>query len=96
MFGLSKKEIKKIVYDPENFNEDEDVTHVIWERFNFDSGEIEETAEIEISDGDGLEAVDKLCDKKKADGGWQGFAYVYEFNGTKKSIRPKDNHYPEE
>lgn len=95
MFGFSKKEVKKIVYDTENYNEDEEPTHVIWERYNFDTGEVEETAEIEIFDEDGLQAMEKLCDDMKAEGEWQGYAYVYETKGVKKYVRPKDNKYPD-
>lgn len=95
MFGKPKKEVKKIVYDPETFNGEEEPTHVIWERYNSDTGEVEATAEIEIFDEDALEAINKLCDDKKAEGDFEGFAFVYETKGVRKLVRPKDNKYPE-
>jgi len=94
MFALFKKakalpnkhEVEDSEYDEENV--------VTWERYNTDTGEVEETLDLECYDEDGLEAMETLTDVKKPNGEWQGYRYVYISNGVEKHIRPKDNKYP--
>jgi len=74
--------------------DESDESVVIWERYNAETGEVEETLTLECYDEDGLEAMETLTDVKKPNGEWQGYRYVYIANGVEKHIRPKDNKYP--
>jgi len=75
-------------------DEYEEENVVTWERYNTETGEVEETLDLECYDEDGLEAMETLTDVKKPNGEWQGYRYVYISNGVEKHIRPKDNKYP--
>ncbi len=74
--------------------DESDESVVIWERYNAETGEVEETLTLECYDEDGLEAMEMFTDVKKPNSEWQGYRYVYIANGAEKHIRPKDNKYP--
>ncbi len=94
MFDLFKK-TKSLPNTPEvEDNEYDDENVVTWERYNTETGEVEETLDLECYDEDGLEAMEMLTDVKRPNGEWQGYRYVYISNGVEKHIRPKDNKYP--
>ncbi len=85
MFDLFKKSAAKQCPCDDEFD-DEDI--VTWERYNTETGEVEDILEVECHDEDGLEAMEALTDVKRPNGEWQGYQYVYISNGVEKHIRP--------
>ena len=94
MFDLFKKSKTSSTAPEVEDNEYDDENVVTWERYNTQTGEVEETLDLECYDEDGLEAMETLTDVKRPNGEWQGYRYVYISNGVEKHIRPKDNKYP--
>lgn len=94
MFNLFKKFDAKQNPEEDEVDAYDEENVVTWERYNTDTGEVEETLDLECYDEDGLEAMETLTDVKKPNGEWQGYRYVYISNGVEKHIRPKDNRYP--
>lgn len=94
MFDLFKKSKSSSNVPEVEDDEYDEGNVVIWERYNTETGEVEETLELECHDEDGLEAMETLTDVKKPRGEWQGYRYVYLSNGVEKHIRPKNNTYP--
>jgi|LSQX01.1.fsa_nt_gb hypothetical protein len=96
MFNPFKKSASRQEPEMEEYDEfdESDESVVIWERYNTETGEVEEILELECYEEDGLKAMETLTDVKRPNGEWQGFRYVYISNGVEKHIRPKDNKYP--
>ncbi len=94
MFTLFKKSDAKQKPEEDEVDAYDEENVVTWERYNTETGEVEETLDLECYDEDGLEAMETLTDVKKPNGEWQGYRYVYISNGVEKHIRPKDNKYP--
>ena len=94
MFNLFKKFDAKQNPEEDEVDAYDEENVVTWERYNTDTGEVEETLDLKCYDEDGLEAMETLTDVKKPNGEWQGYRYVYISNGVEKHIRPKDNKYP--
>ncbi len=94
MFNLFKKSDAKQHPEADEADEYDEENVVTWERYNTETGEVEDTLDLECYDEDDLEAMETLTDVKKPNGEWQGYRYVYIANGVEKHIRPKDNKYP--
>ncbi|MDO9523499.1 MAG: hypothetical protein Q7J08_07305 [Methanocorpusculum sp.] len=94
MFNLFKKSDAKQKSEEDEVDAYDEENVVTWERYNTETGEVEEILDLECYDEDGLEAMETLTDVKKPNGEWQGYRYVYISNGVEKHIRPKDNKYP--
>lgn len=94
MFNLFKKSDAKQKPEEDEVDAYDEENVVTWGRYNTETGEVEETLDLECYDEDGLEAMETLTDVKKPNGEWQGYRYVYISNGVEKHIRPKDNKYP--
>ncbi len=94
MFNLFKKSDAKQNPEEDEVDAYDEENIVTWERYNTETGEVEEILDLECYDEDGLEAMETLTDVKKPNGEWQGYRYVYISNGVEKHIRPKDNKYP--